>query len=191
LCYAGPVEKGLEAVATLKDFEPPAVDMLGQMPYTAFQRLPDPLNPPGPMNYWKAHYLKIFDDEAIDSIINHAANLPSPLSEIHIEHMGGAVKRLSEEETAFGNREAEFALNIVGKWTNPAESAKNTVWVRGFWQYMARFSTGATYVNYLSDTREEMVRASYSTKYQKLVSLKQKYDPANLFRFNHNFAVYK
>jgi hypothetical protein len=124
-CYAGSVEGGPRIAAPLKKFGPPTVGMLDQIPYTAFQRLPEPLNPAGLTNYWKAHYLKTFDYETIDSIIGYAAEAPPPFSEIHVKHMGVAVKCVSEDESAFDNKEGEFALNIMESgWTqlNPPKT---------------------------------------------------------------------
>jgi FAD/FMN-containing dehydrogenase len=185
-CYAGPIEQGEEVVGPLRRFGPPAAEHLGPVPYTALQSMFDASAPAGMNNYWKSHYLAALDDDAIDTILTHAAMLPAPFSQIHLHQLGGAMSRVSEDATAFSHRNAAYALNIIGTWVEPRETDRNIQWVRDFWAAMERFSTGV-YVNFLGDEGEALVQAAYEPQtYQRLVALKRKYDPTNFFRLNQN-----
>ena len=118
------------------------------------------------------------------------AKVPSPRSVVAIEHFGGAVGRIGVDETAFNHRDALYNLLIMGMWPNPSESDTNIQWVRELWDAMQPFSSGAVYVNYLGHEAEEgadRVKAAYGPeKYERLVALKNRYDPTNLFRLNQN-----
>ena len=113
--------------------------------------------------------------------------MPSPLTAVHIHHLEGAVSRIGENATAFAHRDARYILNYVGLWQEPGDSDRNIAWVRGAWQAIRPYSTGAVYINFLGDEGDERVRAAYgSEKYERLVELKKKYDPSNLFHLNQN-----
>lgn len=136
----------------------------------------------------KSEYLSGFSDDAIDVIATYGASITSPLTIVAVQHMGGAVSRVDEDATAFGHRDAAFALTIQTSWRNPAESEKHIRWTREFWTAIRPFSVGGTYVNFMSaDDGEDRVKAAYgAAKYARLVALKNKYDPTNLFRLNQN-----
>ena len=150
----------------------------------------DFLWPRGLYNYWKSNFLKGLDTDAINVIIEHVAKAPSPHSGVAIEQFGGAVTRVGMNDTAFNHRNARYNLLIVGIWTDPAAKADNVKWVRDLWDAMAPYSSGGVYVNYLgqeADEGAERVKSAYGPeKYARLVALKQKYDPINLFRLNQN-----
>lgn len=185
-CYAGPIDQGQRVVEPLRRFGPPAAEQLGPLPYTALQSMFDAGAPAGMNNYWKSHYLATLDDAAIDTILTHAAIMPAPFSQIHLHQLGGAAGRVPEDDTAFGHRDAAFALNIIGSWIEPEETGRDIQWVRDFWAAMERFSCGV-YVNFLADEGDVLVRAAYDPDaYQRLVALKRKYDPTNFFRLNQN-----
>ena len=188
-CYNGTQAEGEKAVKALLDFGKPALEMVGPMPYAAFQTMLDEGEPPGHMNYWKSHYLNEIRPEAIESLVAHCAEVPSALSEAHIQHLGAAVARVPTADTAFPNRRSPYVLNVLGKWTDPRENERNIRWVRSTWDAMRPFATGGIYVNFLGDTTEDAVRASYGEgQYERLAALKAKYDPTNFFRMNHNIA---
>jgi FAD/FMN-containing dehydrogenase len=106
---------------------------------------------------------------------------------VAFQHLGGAVSRVDEDATAFSHRDTAFALAIQTAWLDPAELEKHIRWTREFWMAMQPFSVGGTYVNFLSaDDGEDRVKAAYGAKYERLVALKNKYDPTNLFRLNQN-----
>ena len=132
LCYAGDLQEGERVVRPVKTFGPPAVDLLGPMPYVALQSMLDAGAPAGLQNYWKASYLAGLSDAAIDLVVEHASRMRSPLSQVHLQHMGGAVGRVAPGATAVSHRDALMALNIVAIWPEPTEAEKeaHTRWAR-------------------------------------------------------------
>ena len=185
-CYAGSLEEGEAALRPLRAFGTPPVDLIGPMPYSALQSMLDATAPPALHNYWKSDYLGALDDEAIATVVEHAAAMRSPLSQTHIHHLGGAVARAGADATAFGHRTAPYLLNALAIWTDPVESVQHRQWAREFSAAMRPFSTGV-YVNFLANEGEAGVRASYEPRaYDRLVELKRRYDPTNVFRLNQN-----
>jgi FAD/FMN-containing dehydrogenase len=185
-CYSGPLEKGEEVVRPLREFGSPVADMVGPMPYTALQALSGPFYPPGRFNYWKSSFLKELSDDAIETMIAQFASVPSRFSFVGLEELSGAVSRVGKDETAFGERSARYSFLITSAWTDPAESEKNIRWTRDVWEAMRPFEREAAYVNYLGAEEQDRIRAAYGEKYERLVALKNKYDPTNLFRLNQN-----
>jgi FAD/FMN-containing dehydrogenase len=187
LCYSGPLEKGEEVIRPLREFGSPVADMVGPMPYGAVQALGGPLYPPGRLNYWKSSFLKDLSDDAFETMLAQFAIVPSPFSAALLEELGGAVSRVGRDETAFGERSAPYSLIITSEWIDPAESEKNIQWARDFWEAMQPFVSEGVYVNYLGTEGEDRIKAAYGpAKYQRLVALKNKYDPTNFFRLNQN-----
>jgi FAD/FMN-containing dehydrogenase len=184
-CYNGPIEAGEEVVQPLMQIGPPMADLVRPMAYREVQALVDSMYPAGLCQYWKSNFLQGLGDDTIDTILAHFATVSSPLTAVIIEHLGGAVGRVGPDETAFGHREASYDLLITSLWTDPADSAQHINWTREFWEAMQPFSTGGTYVNYLDEGRP--ADAAYgSAKYERLVALKNRYDPTNFFRVNVN-----
>lgn len=184
--YVGRLEEGDAAIRPLRAFGPPLVEMVSPMPYVVLQSLFDQAAPFGMQNYWKSAQLDQLTDAAIDVIAEHAAALPLGLSAVHLHHLGGAVRRVDPSATAFAPRDAEFTLNLVGIWPDPADNARNVAWVRAFFDAVHPHARGA-YVNFLGhDEGEDRVRAAYGLNYDRLVAFKTTYDPTNLFRLNHN-----
>ncbi len=188
--YNGAVEEGELILKPLREFGTPLADMIGPMPYTQVQRMMDEGFPAGRQNYWKSNFLKGLNSEAIDIIVDHVAKAPSPFSAVAIEQFGGAVNRVGMDDTAFNHRNARYNLLIVGIWTDLAAKAENVKWVRDLWDAMEPYSSGGVYVNYLgqeADEGAERIKAAYGPeKYERLVALKNKFDPTNLFRMNQN-----
>lgn len=184
-CYAGPVEQGAEVMRPLKEFGPPAMDMMGPLPYTALQQANDLRAPAGLQNYWKAAFLQDLSDEAIDAMIEYATHVTSQLSMIHLHQLGGAMNRVAADATAFGHRDSEFVVNIIGMWQEPGDNEQHIDWARGLFAALQPYAHGA-YINFLGDEGQERVRAAYGPNYARLVALKNKYDPTNLFRLNQN-----
>src|SRR5207249_2161764 len=114
------------------------------------------------------------------------AAVPSPQSAVLIEHLGGAVSRVGKDETAFHHRDARYSFVILSLWSDTPESRENIRWTDEFWQAMQPFSSGGVYVNYLGEEGEDRVKAAYGRNYERLVALKNKYDPTNFFRHNQN-----
>src|SRR5829696_8633157 len=188
ICYSGSLERGEEIIRPLREFGSPVADMAGPMPYTAIQALGGDLYPHGRWNYWKSNFVQELSDKAIDTMIEQFSAAPSPFCVAAFEHLGGEVSRVGEDETAFGDRSAPYTLIITSGWVDPAETERNVEWARGFWQAMQPFTLDTVYVNYM-DIRDEAdrIKAAYGAeKYERLVALKNKYDPTNLFRLNKN-----
>ena len=186
--YAGSIEDGQRIVKPLKEFGSPLADVVGPKPYVAHQAMLDGGAPHGNQYYMKSEYLPGFSDDAIDTMVAYGASITSPRSLAAFFHLGGAMKRVGEDETAFSHRDAAFTITIQSAWVDPEESDRHIQWTRDFWRAMQPFSTGGVYVNFLGeDDREDRVKAAYgAAKYERLVALKNKYDPTNLFRLNQN-----
>jgi FAD/FMN-containing dehydrogenase len=185
--YAGAEEAGAAAVAPYRALGEPIADMVGPMPYVALQQMLDEGFAPGPHVYWRSHFITGLPDEAIDIIVAGANAAVSPLSAVLVEHLGGAVARLGQDDTAFDHRDAEYNFAIIARWTDPAEAETNIAWARGLWEAMRPYARG-TYVNYLGvgDTAERVKDAYSPEKYARLAALKREYDPENVFHRNQN-----
>jgi FAD/FMN-containing dehydrogenase len=188
ICYAGSPEEGEGVVRPLQEFGPPEVDLVQPMPYTVVQTLVDPANPPGRRNYWKAENMNELNDEAIDTLVDHAASITSPFSVILIEPKGRAIRRVGENETAIGGRDAAHTLYAFSMWENPSEDETHVAWTRGLMEAMGPFITPGVSLNFTSDQGQDKVRDFFGRdgKYERLVALKNEYDPTNLFRLNQN-----
>jgi FAD/FMN-containing dehydrogenase len=191
LCHSGPLAEGERAIKPLRAFGPRLMDQIGPIPYTAAQQLIDGFYPFGLQSYWKSSFLKTISGEAINTMVAYCAKRPSPMCHGLIEHqLGGAVRRVDREATAFGHRDVEYSFLSIGVCADRAEAEKCSRWAREFWDAMQPCSTGGVYVNYLgreADEGPERIEAAYGPeKYSRLVALKNKYDPTNLFRLNQN-----
>jgi FAD/FMN-containing dehydrogenase len=182
---AGPVEEGEALVRAIRDVADPVADLMGPMPYQALQTLLDPLWPRGIHAYFKATNLGQLDDELIQRLVEFHLDTPGPQCEIHVHQMGGAVERVGDGATAFAERSMPFVLNAVGGWHDPGQSEAHRQWARELIDAASAASTGRAYVNYLSDP--DLARSAYGEEaYARLVSLKNEYDPTNVFRRNQN-----
>ena len=187
VCYAGAIEDGEQIVRPLKEFGSPLVDLVGRKPFVAHQIMLDAASPSGRRYYWKSEYLSELNDDARRILVNYAANLSSSMTAVLIFQLGGAISRVGEYETAAGNRNAAYVLNIQTAWEDADQTDKHIEWTRTFWQDMQPFSSGGVYVNFLSEGEGDVrIRAAYPGSYERLVELKNKYDPTNLFRMNQN-----
>jgi FAD/FMN-containing dehydrogenase len=186
VCYNGPIEEGEKALAPLRAFGPPVADMVQPMPYVALQSMLDEGFPSGLQVYWRSDFLKQLDDAAIDTLIEQYGRITSPLSALLLEQFGGAVKRVPKEATAFPHRDADFNLAIISRWTDPSDADRHIAWARGVQAAIKPHAAG-TYVNYLGEEGEDRVRAAYGADtFDRLVALKNTYDPKNLFSLNQN-----
>jgi FAD/FMN-containing dehydrogenase len=188
--YIGRPEEGGAVVAPLKELGAPAVDLVGPMPYVAFQAMIDPFAPRGMRNYHRGIHLSGLPDEAIDAYVDlgtEIALVSSPTTQAIVFRHGGAVSQIAEDATAAGHRDAAYMAHPIAAWQDPAQSELHLGWVRRFSEAMAPFTTGGVYLNFEPDEGEERVRAGYGAdKYARLVALKDKWDPDNLFCVNHN-----
>ena len=181
----GPVDEGEGLIHVFRDVAQPIADLLGPMPYHVIQTLIDPLWAKGIHSYFKATNLARLDDELVDRLCAVHLAAPGPQCEIHVHQMGGAVGRVAEGATAFAERSMPFVLNGVTGWHDPDLGTAHREWARAAIAAAADASTGRAYVNFLGDT--DAARTSYSDDtYARLVSLKNQYDPTNVFRLNQN-----
>jgi FAD/FMN-containing dehydrogenase len=187
IAYNGAVDDGERLLRPLRACAPLLADQVGPLSYLALQSIVEHFNPPGLRNYWKSNYLKDLSDGAIDVLVDHYATVPAPYTHVVIEHLGGAVSRVGPDETAVDHREAPYNFLIVGMWADATQDAKVIGWVRELWGALQPFSSGGLYVNYEAEHDMGRVKAAYGpNKYARLVALKDKYDPTNLFRLNQN-----
>ncbi len=186
ISYAGDPEDGLKVVAPLKAVGP-AADLVGPMPYRAFQTILDPMSPPGLRNYWRGLHLKGLSDDLVETFLRLPPEGLSPVCFLILFQHGGAVSRVGEDATAFGHREPTFMVHPIACWEGSADDDRHIAWVNDVTEAMQPFTTGGVYLNFMAD--EDRVQEGYgSGKYHKLVELKRKYDPDNVFRFNQNIA---
>lgn len=184
-CYAGPVEEGREALEPLRAFGDPMLDGIEPMPYAALQQAFDDGSPEGVRWYTKSHYLDGLPDGAIDTILEHTDPFPGPLTQVALEPMGGAIGRVPRDATAFPHRDAAYSLGIWPAWDDPGADEEMIAWAREFHEAMAPYAEGV-YVNYLDRDEADRVRAAYGANYDRLVEVKNAWDPGNLFSRNQN-----
>jgi FAD/FMN-containing dehydrogenase len=188
VCYAGSPDEGAEVVRPLKQFGRPIVDLLEPKPYTALQSMFDPLVPHGWHRYWKSVELPPLTDGAIDTLVEHASTITSPRSYCIVFQLGGALARVGEGETAFSQRDAAHNVNINAVWTEEDPNAERHIaWARDFFDAIQPHAGGRVYVNFLGEEGAGRVRQAYGAEqYERLVSLKRRYDPTNFFSLNQN-----
>ncbi len=188
LVHNGDPDEGERLAARVLEFGEPVGSMLGTQPYAGFQTAFDPLLTPGARNYWKSHNFAEIGDELIDALIHGASNLPGPECEAFIAQLGGAMGEVAETDTAYAGRDANFVMNVHGRWQDAADDDKVRDWARGVFRDTAPFATGGGYVNFLTEDEESRVDSAYAQNYARLQQLKQRFDPDNLFRMNPNIA---
>ncbi len=186
--YSGGVEEGERALRPLRELGEPIADFSGSMLYVEAQKLLDEDYPNGGRYYWKSTNVSGLGDGVIESLIAHAEAAPSDHSTIDVWCQGGAMGRVGAEETAFGDRSAPVLLGVEANWEEPQDDEANVAWVRDVVSEMRRFSGGGTYLNFpgFLEEGQELMRDAYGENYDRLVALKNEYDPANLFRLNQN-----
>ena len=186
-CYCGNPSEGEKVLKPLRTFGPPVADALSVMSYLQLQGMFDPFFPPGRQTYVKSNFIRTLNDEAIQAIASFAGTSPSPFSFApFIEHWHGAATRVGATGTAFPHRQHSYNLMFWSNWESPSESEKNIQWTRTSWNSLRPFLVEGSYGNYLSDEGDAFARAAYGPNYDRLVALKNKYDPTNFFRMNHN-----
>jgi len=189
VCHTGSLADGEKILAPIKAFGSPVGDIIQRRPYVSQQSLLDATQPKGRRYHWKSEYLPVLNPNLLAIIRRHAASIASPHSAIILFPIDGALNRLAEDHSAVGNRDAAWVLNITASWEKPEDDATNIEWARAAWRDMRRFSTGGTYVNFLTEEEgDERVRAAYGNNYDRLAELKSKWDPGNLFRMNKNIT---
>ncbi len=184
--YFGRMEEGERLLAPVRNLAPPLYDNLRPMTYEALQSQRDAYWPWGRHNYFKAGYVEDLTDEVIEAFHAHTRSVPSPHSQIAVEYYHGAYSRVRVDETAYPHRQTAWSLAIGGSWDDTSESEKNINWVQAFWKDIEPLTSGGVYVNFMSAGEDDRIKVAYGKNYDRLVSLKNKYDPTNLFRVNEN-----
>lgn len=183
--YAGDLEEGEEVLKPLREYGTPLADAVAPTLYTAAQSMLDDLYAKGARNYWKAQNFTELTEEAIDTIVEYGERLPTPQSDILLHQVGGAINDVDSDATAYPHRDTEFIVTPGARWEDPANDDACIAWVRKCYDALAADATGDTYVNFEGD-REGQERNAYGENYDRLVEVKNKWDPENLFRVNQN-----
>jgi hypothetical protein len=181
LSYAGPVEDGERVLAPMREYGPPAMDMVGPVPYTALQQIIDPMNPPGHNHYWKAEFIDELTDEAIETILEHGMNSSSPMTATLLQPLGGALARVPDDATPLGRRDAAYAYHALAQWDDD-DHDRHIEWARNLHAAMAPHSEPGVFLTYSSDMGEERSRAAFGPeKFRRLTAIKDFYDPIDMF----------
>jgi FAD/FMN-containing dehydrogenase len=185
--YIGDLATGERLIAPLRKFGTPLADTIAPTSYVQLNTLFDAAVPYGGVQrYWKSSFLNDLGDGLLDIMIARSAKMLSPMSMVLFFHMHGAASRADPNETAFGLRHDQWDYDVISQWNDPGETTRHIEWTREFWTAVEPFATGEVYVNHLDAEEGTRIRAAYSDNYGRLVSLKNKYDPTNLFRMNQN-----
>src|SRR6266576_2530971 len=190
--YAGPQEKAEQTFKPIRAFKKPALDFVGPIPHPALQSMFDALYPPGLQWYWRADFVNELSDDAIAQHVPFGEALPTMHSTMHMYPIDGAASRVGKTDTAWNYRDAKWAQVIVGVDPDPANKDKIVAWTKSYYDAVHPYSAGGAYVNFLmGDEGEERVKKTYAGNYERLVSIKDKYDPDNFFRVNQNIKPSK
>ncbi|HLE86529.1 MAG TPA: BBE domain-containing protein, partial [Candidatus Brocadiaceae bacterium] len=185
-CYSGLMEKAEEAFKPIRSFLLPALDLVGPMPHPVVQSMFDALYPPGLQWYWRADFVNELSDDAIAHHMKYASKIPSMHSTMHLYPINGAAHRVSNSDTAWSYRNATWAQVIIGVDPDPANNERIISWTKEYWEALHPYSAGGAYVNFMMEEGEDRIKATYRDNYDRLVEVKNKYDPTNLFRVNQN-----
>ncbi len=182
----GSPEEAKSFLQTARDVEEPVFEHIDAMPYPALQAMFDGLYPPGDQWYWKGDFVHELTDEAIAEHIRFSENVPTPKSCMHLYPINGAVHNVAENETAWSKRNANWSMVIVGVDSDPKSKDIMTKWAREYWEAVHPYNRGGAYINFMMEEGDDRIRATYGENYDRLVEIKTKYDPDNLFRVNQN-----
>ncbi len=185
-CYTGPMEQAEATFKPIREQFPPALDFVGPISHPGLQSMFDALYIRGLQWYWKADFMNELSDEAIALHVKHGSQLPTWQSTMHLYPVNGAAHRVGRNDTAWSYRDATWAEVIVGVDADPANRDLITNWARQYWEDVHPYSAGGAYVNFMMDEGQDRVEASYRENYERLVAVKNTYDPTNFFRVNQN-----
>jgi len=187
ICHAGAAEQAERDIAPLLAFGSPVITHVEPMPYPVMNTLLDGAYPRGALYYWKSNFLSELDDGLIDTVVEQFASTPSPMNGILLEHFHGAVSRVGETETAMPQRGPGYNLLIPSTWVDPSESEANIAWTKETYDALSPHFSERRWLNYLGDDEQaDVVRAVYGPNYDRLLDVKRRYDPDNIFHLNHN-----
>lgn len=184
--YSGDMAEGANQIKTLRHFGDALGEHIGPQPYVQWQQAFDPLLTPGARNYWKSHNFTQLTDRALDTVVEYAGTLPSPQCEIFIGLVAGAANRIPATATAYSARDARFVINVHGRWESASEDERCISWSRAFFKAAAPYASGGAYVNFMTEDEAGRVSAAYGSNYTRLLEIKRRYDPENVFHLNPN-----
>ncbi|WP_411766761.1 FAD-binding oxidoreductase [Winogradskyella sp. A3E31] len=184
--YTGPIENAEEVFTPIRQFGPPILDFVGEIPMTALNTMFDALYPPGLQWYWRAHYIKELTPESIKINIEHGSKIPTMHTTTHLYPVDGACHEVSNSETAWANREARWSQVIVGVDPKPEKASEITEWCKDYFNALKPHAMGGAYVNFMMNEGQERIKEAYKNNYERLVEVKTKYDPDNFFHINQN-----
>lgn len=187
-CYNGPSSEGEEIIQGFRDVAKPVAEMTGPMPYAALNGAFDGLVPPGLQHYWKAAFLDELTPESVAAHMEHGPRVPTVNSTVHFYPINGACHDVASDATAFGHRDANFALVIAGMWPDPTQNIANTAWVKDYYAAIEPFSQPGGYINFASQDDQPKVSSNYGANYDRLRAVKRAYDPDNVFHLNQNIV---
>ncbi|EGQ9465549.1 FAD-binding oxidoreductase [Vibrio parahaemolyticus] len=186
ICYAGDPSEGEKLIEPLRDFGDAHGEHVGVQPFAAWQQAFDPLLTPGARNYWKSHNFNSLSEGVIDAAIEYAGKLPSPQCEIFIASLGCVASRPEPESMAYSSRDANYVLNVHGRWDAAEDDQACIAWARDFFAKTKPYASGGAYINFLTQDEAERTEFAYGPTYARLQQIKKKYDPTNLFKMNQN-----
>jgi len=189
--HSGDLEEGKKVLEPIRGFGTMLGEHVGVQPYVAWQKAFDPLLTPGARNYWKSHNFIDLNDETTEVAVRYASTLPSSQCEIFFAMLGGQVGRSAPEATAYPHRDANFVLNVHGRWDDINDDDKCISWSRRFFEESAPHATGGVYINFMTEEETDRIAAAFGPSYDRLKKAKQTYDPENLFRLNQNISPAK
>lgn len=184
-CYVGNLDKAKEVFKPILEMKP-LFEHVGEMPYPSLQSMFDGLFPPGMQWYWRADFFNELGPEIRNQHLKFGSNIPTPLSQMHLYPISGKAARVGNEETPWAYRDAKYSGVIVGVDPEPKNANKITTWCKDYYNALHPYSCGGAYSNFMMDEGQERVKASYKDNYTRLVEIKRKHDPNNLFRVNQN-----
>jgi FAD/FMN-containing dehydrogenase len=183
--YAGDLEAGERVLAPVREFGDPVGEAVAPTPYTAVQATFDPLYAAGAYNYWTSQNLLELTDGVVDTLVSFGERLPTPGSDVLLHQVGGAIGDVAPDATAYPHRDAAFIVSPGGRWEAPEDAEACIAWARECRDALSEHATGGSYVNFISEGDGDG-RVAYGDNYDRLVELKNEYDPRNLFRMNQN-----
>jgi FAD/FMN-containing dehydrogenase len=187
LCHTGRLEDGERVVERIRSIPGAVGDTLQRRPYVTQQALLDATQPKGRRYYWKSEYTPDLNSSFLDKALPHARAATSIHSAVLLFPIGDAVAKLPDDHSAVGNRDARWVFNVAAAWEKPEEDATHVEWARAAWRDLRAFSTGGVYVNFLTEEEsDDRIQSAYRTSLTRLVEIKRRWDPDNLFRMNKN-----
>jgi FAD/FMN-containing dehydrogenase len=185
--HVGDPAQGEKLLAPARKFGAPMADTIGPMSYVQLNSLLDDAVPYGGVQrYWKSSFLRQLGDDVLNIMIDKAEGMRSPMSMVGFFHVHGACTRIDRDATAYSSRADQWDYDVISQWNNPAETAGHIQWTRDYWNAVEPFASGEVYVNHLDAEESSRMTGAYSRNYERLVALKNKYDPTNLFHMNQN-----